>query len=192
MNHLIEGRIIQKAENLKPGDVLIPWVQIQRRLKEMAPGIVERHKGQDFIMVGILKGAMIVTSDLGRYLFNAGLDAPYEFMRVGSYGKGMESSGKLKIKQDIVDDVKGRHVLIVEDIADTNHTIAFTKDHLFKKGAASVSTFALLEKKDRHVFPFKVDYVGFQIPNVFVGGYGLDFDEYHRFNPNIVVGQLEK
>ena len=193
MNHLIEGKIIPtKDENLKSGDILIKWVDIQRRLKEMAPGIAERHMGQDLLLVGILKGAMIVTSDLVRYLFRAGLDLPYDFMRVESYGKGTESSGKLKIKQEIADDVKGRNVLLVEDIADTNYTFAFAEKNLLDKGAAKVYKFALLEKKDRHQFPYPVDYVGFQISNIFVGGYGLDFDQLHRGNPNIVKGPLEK
>lgn len=191
-NHLIEGRTIRGGETLMPGEILIPSEQIQTRLKEMAPQIAERHAGRNTLILGILKGAMLVTSDLGQYLYDAGLkDTTLDFMRVESYGNGTESTGQLTIKQDIMEDITGRDVLAVEDIADTNHTLNFINRYLLGRGAASVSIFALLEKKSRHVVPFQPDYVGFQIGNIFVQGYGLDYKQMTRLNRNIFVGPVE-
>ena len=176
-------------KKFKPGDILISSTEIQKRIKEIAPKMARKFKGKRLLVIGILKGGLLIMSDLGKELYKVGLtDITLDFMRVESYGTGTESSTVLKIVHDITTDPHGRNILIVDDINDTNLTITGIIQHLKKRGAASISTFVLLEKRDRHKIPFQPDFVGFQIPNVFVGGYGLDFDQYDRFSTNIIVG----
>jgi hypoxanthine phosphoribosyltransferase len=192
MKPTVKYRIITPKYKVKPGDILISPSQIQDRIKEIAPQMVKRFKGKNLLIIGVLKGALLIMTDLGRELYKAGLtDVTLDFMRVESYGAGAESTGELKIIHDITTDPHKRNILIIDDINDTNLTLTGIIQHFKKRGAASISTFVLLEKPARHKVSFQPDFVGFQIPNVFVGGYGLDFDQYDRFNSNILVGPIK-
>ncbi len=178
-------------EMFKPGEILIHNKDVTKRLKELGPYIAERFKGQNLLVVGVLKGAGMVTHDLISEAEEAGLDdVTLDYLTIESYGSSTQSSGNIGLVYDLNPNtqVVGRRVLIVEDIADTNRSLAFLQTHMQSKGAASVSMFTLLEKPSRHEFPFDIDYVGFKIANIFVQGYGLDYQQYGRFKKNIIVG----
>ena len=135
------------------------------------------------LVVGLLKGSMVFMADLIRQI---DLHCELDFMIVSSYGSGTESSGILTIKQD-VKDVENRHVLIVEDIVDSGFTMASVLDILKKRGLASLALCSLLDKPSRRTVPVNIDYCGFEIPDEFVVGYGLDYDSRYRNLPYIGV-----
>jgi len=167
--------------------VLFTQEEIQAKVKEMAVKISSEYKDKSIICVGLLKGAFVFTSDLCRHL-----TVPYQvdFMAVSSYGSSTESSGNVKIKKDIDIDPKGKHVLIIEDLIDTGNTLHWIQKHITSKDCASVKIVCLLDKTSRRTSPVKVDYIGWEIPDEFVIGYGMDFSENYRALP--FVGVLKR
>ncbi|MFT0762226.1 hypoxanthine phosphoribosyltransferase [Scrofimicrobium sp. R131] len=157
--------------------VLITEEQIQQRLQELAEQIDSDYAGRDFLVVGVLHGALMVVADLTRKLKSA---VEIDWMAISSYGSGTKSSGVVRILKDLDTDVHGRHVLIVEDIIDSGLTLAWLKDNLETRGAASVQIAAALRKPGVQRVEVDVKYVGFDIPNEFVVGYGLDYDQKYR------------
>ena len=164
--------------------VLISEERIAARVAELGAQISEDYKSKDLLMVGALKGSVVFMSDLMR-----AVDSPMsiDFISASSYGSGVNTSGVVKIVQDMTADIAGRDVLIVEDILDTGTTLRHLAKLLLERGPKSLKIAALLEKPSRKVVNIQADYVGFTIPNVFVVGYGLDFDEQYRNLPYVGV-----
>jgi len=165
--------------------VLITEEQIQQRLSEMATQIERDYEGRDILLIGVLKGALMVMADLSRHL---GRHVETDWMAISSYGSGTKSSGVVRIVKDLDTDITDRHVLIVEDIIDTGLTLSWLVANLHSRGPASVEICTLLRKPEAAKTAVDVKYVGFDIANDFVVGYGLDFAEKYR---NLrVVGTL--
>lgn len=162
--------------------VLIDEQTLQNRIYELAKQIEKDYEGEDLTLVCILKGSTIFTVDLAKKI-NKKLKL--EFMQVSSYGKEKVSSGKINLKLDLPNSVQGENILIVEDIIDTGRTLSYLINHLKQKNPASIKICTLLDKPERREYDVKVDYVGFQIPDKFVIGYGLDDKEFYRNLPYI-------
>ena len=158
-------------------DVLFTEQQIQDRLGEMAKQIEADYEGKDILMVGVLKGAVMVMADLARHF---GRHVEMDWMAVSSYGSGTKSSGVVRILKDLDTDISGRHVLVVEDIIDTGLTLSWLISNLSSRGPASVEICTLLRKPEAQQMTVDVKYVGHDIPNEFVVGYGLDYRERYR------------
>lgn len=165
--------------------VLLTEDEIQSRIAELARDITRDYEGRDLLLVGVLKGAVMVMADLSRAL-NRHVET--DWMAVSSYGSGTKSSGVVRILKDLDADLTGRHVLVVEDIIDTGLTLSWLVANLRSRGPASVEICALLRKPEAAKTAVEVRYVGFDIPNEFVVGYGLDFAE--RFRNLKVVATL--
>jgi hypoxanthine phosphoribosyltransferase len=161
------------------GSVLISGDEIRHKVAEMGARISQDYRGRSITVVGILKGSFIFIADLIREIDPA-IPVELEFLTVSSYGSGTTSSGVLHIRQDIDSPLEGKDLLIVEDIVDTGLTIARICDLLASRGAASIRIATLLEKQTERGHPLTLDYVGFRIPDRFVVGYGLDFDQRYR------------
>jgi hypoxanthine phosphoribosyltransferase len=166
-------------------EVLLTEEQILTRLAELAAQIDEDYAGKDLLLLGVLKGAVMVMADLSRALHRV---VDTEWMAVSSYGSGTKSSGVVRILKDLDRDITGRHVLIVEDVVDSGLTLHWLMANLSSRGAASVEVFTLLRKPAAAKVELNLRYIGFDIPNQFVVGYGLDYAERYR---NLrVVGTL--
>ncbi|WP_109470898.1 hypoxanthine phosphoribosyltransferase [Ornithinimicrobium cavernae] len=157
--------------------VLLTEEQIQTRLAELAADIWADYQDKDVLLVGVLKGAVVVMSDLMRALPGT---AEMDWMAVSSYGSGTKSSGVVRILKDLDTDITNRHVLIVEDIIDSGLTLSWIRSNLISRSPASVEICTLLRKPEAAKVEIDVRYVGFDIPNAFVVGYGLDFAEKYR------------
>uniref|UniRef100_UPI0038B3E81E hypoxanthine phosphoribosyltransferase n=1 Tax=Aeromicrobium terrae TaxID=2498846 RepID=UPI0038B3E81E len=151
--------------------------QILSRLREMAAEIERDYDGKDLLLVGVLKGAVMVMADLARSLDR---HVEMDWMAISSYGSGTKSSGVVRILKDLDTDLAGRHVLVVEDIIDTGLTLSWLIANLRSRGPASVEIATLLRKPEALQMDVDVRYVGFDIPNAFVVGYGLDYAERYR------------
>ena len=158
-------------------EVLFTEEQIQQRLAELAAQVQRDYEGEDLLLVGVLKGAVMVMADLAR-TFERHVEM--DWMAVSSYGSGTKSSGVVRILKDLDTDINGRHVLIVEDIIDTGLTLSWLVTNLNSRGPASVEICTLLRKPDALQMTVDVKYVGYDIPNAFVVGYGLDYAEHYR------------
>ena len=158
--------------------------QLRSRVKEIAEQVDRVYEGKRPLVVGILKGSIIFYADFIRHLT---VPVELDFMAVSSYGTGTVSSGKLNIKKDLDRDVKGRDVIIVEDIIDSGFTLANLKELFKERGAESVMIVTLLNKKDRREYDIAPDYNCFDIENEFVIGYGLDYNEMYRSLPYIGI-----
>ena len=169
-------------------DVLIPASDIQEKVREIGSRISEDYRGKKPLLVGILRGAVVVLADLMR---NVNLVCEIDFMEVGSYGSGSTSSGVVRILKDLQEDITGRHVLIVEDIIDTGLTMSYLHDLLLTRKPASLESFVLLSKPSRRQVDIGVKYVGFEVPDVFVVGYGIDYAGAYRNLPDILALDLE-
>ena len=165
--------------------VLVTAEQLSARLDEMSVDIDADYRGKDLLLVGVLKGAVMVMADLARRLHH---DVQMDWMAVSSYGSGTKSSGVVRILKDLDTDLTGRHVLIVEDIVDSGLTLSWLLSNLRSRGPASVEVAAMLRKPDAAKVEVDVKYVGFDIPSEFVVGYGLDYAERYRTLP--FVGTL--
>mgnify|MGYP001210455936 CR=1 FL=1 len=165
--------------------VLISKEQIDARLAELAARIDADYAGRDLLLVGVLKGAVMVMADLARALSTP---VTMDWMAVSSYGSGTKSSGVVRILKDLDTDIAGKHVLLVEDIIDSGLTLSWLLANLNSRGPASLAVCALLRKPEAAKVDIDVKYVGFDIPNEFVVGYGLDFAEKYRNLP--FVGTL--
>ncbi|EYT66405.1 MULTISPECIES: hypoxanthine phosphoribosyltransferase [Curtobacterium] len=158
-------------------EVLFTPEQIDEKLAELAAVVDADYAGRDPLLVGVLKGAVMVMADFSRHLK---MQARMDWMAVSSYGSGTKSSGVVRILKDLDTDLHGRDVLIVEDIIDSGLTLSWLKQNLQSRGAASVEIVALLRKPEAAKVEVDVKYVGFDIPDAFVVGYGLDYDERYR------------
>jgi hypoxanthine phosphoribosyltransferase len=167
------------AEHVKDDlvDILFTEEQIQARIAEMAAQIERDYEGKDLLIVGVLRGAIMVIADLARSL---GRHVEIDWMAVSSYGSGTKSSGVVRILKDLDTDIEGRHVLIVDEIIDTGLTLSWLLANLSSRGPASVEIATLLRKPEAQQMPVEVKYVGWDIPNEFVVGYGLDYQERYR------------
>ena len=165
--------------------VMVTAEQIQDKLAELAARIDEDYRDRDLLLVGVLRGAVMVMADLARALHHP---VEMDWMAVSSYGSGTKSSGVVRILKDLDTDVAGRNVLVVEDIIDTGLTLSWLLTNLSSRGPASVEVCALLRKPDMIRVDVPVRYVGFDIPNEFVIGYGLDYAQKYRNLP--FVGTL--
>ncbi len=167
--------------NLEP---LFTGEQIQARIAELGAEISRDYAGQNPLMLGVLKGAFIFLSDLMRAV---DLRLGVEFMAISSYGSGTRTSGEVRIVKDLDVPIEGRDIIVVEDIVDTGLTLSYLLANLHSRGARSVKLAALLDKFERREREVKIDYLGFQIPDAFVVGYGLDFAERYRNLPYIAI-----
>lgn len=165
-------------------EVLLTEEQIQQRVRELAEQISADYQGKDLLLVCVLKGGVLFLTDLMRQL-----DIPHaiDFMAISSYGAGTESSGVVRILMDLNTSIEGKNVLIVEDIVDTGHTLDYILRNLSTRRPASLKVCALLNKPSRRQVDVPIHYVGFDIPNKFVIGYGLDFGEKYRNLPFVGV-----
>ena len=167
---------------LAMGEVLVSSEEIQEKIREMGQRITEDYAGERILLIGILRGAVVVLSDLMRCVE---LPCDIDFMDISSYGSGTSSSGVVRILKDLEEDVTGRHVLIVEDIIDTGLTLSYLRRSLLTRGPASLEICTLLTKPSRRQVELDVKYVGFEVPDVFVVGYGIDYDGSYRNLPEI-------
>ena len=167
-------------------EVLLTQEQIQAKIQELATVLTREYAGKNPVFVGVMKGVVMFFADIVR-----AIDTPcqIDFMWISSYGSGTDSSGKMDVKRDVSADLEGRHVVILEDIFDTGNSLNFTYHHLLTKKPASLKICTLLDKPERRNpdVTLRADYVGFVIPNEFVVGYGLDYDEYYRNLPYIGI-----
>jgi hypoxanthine phosphoribosyltransferase len=176
------------ATMLGMGEVLVGSDEIQEKVREMGERITEDYQGERLLLIGILRGAVVVLSDLMRCVE---LPCDIDFMDISSYGSGTTSSGVIRIHKDLEEDVAGRHVLIVEDIIDTGLTLSYLRRSLLARNPASLEICTLLTKPSRRQVELDVKYVGFEVPDVFVVGYGIDYDGAYRNLPEIRALQEE-
>lgn len=164
--------------------VLVSTEQLQKRIREMGAQLAAEYQGKNPLVVCVLRGAVMFMTDLTR-----AMDIPLEidFMDVSSYESGTTSSGHIKIIKDLDASVAGRHVLLVEDIVDTGRTLSHLLELFRMRDAASVKVVSLLDKPERRLVSLDVDYIGMEVPNEFVVGYGLDFAQKYRNLPYIGV-----
>ncbi len=165
--------------------VLISEEVLQNRIKELASVLSEKYAGKNPVFVGVLKGVVLFFADIVKQINTF---CQIDFMWISSYS-GTNSTGAMTVKRDLSTDIKGRHVVILEDIFDTGNSLQFTYDHLMKKEPASLEICTLLDKPSRRnpTVTVKPQYVGFEVPDVFVVGYGLDYNEYYRNLPYVGV-----
>ena len=165
--------------------VLLTEEQIRTRIQELGKELMRDYADKEPIFVGVLKGVVVFYADMIR-----AFDAPcqLDFMWISSY-QGTQSTGVMQVRHDVSPALEGRHVVILEDILDTGRSLTFTRDHLLSKGAASVKICTLLDKPEGRVpgYEIKADYVGFTIPNAFVVGFGLDYNEKYRNLPYVGI-----
>ena len=164
--------------------VLVTEEQIKTRIAELAKEIDANYAGKDLLLVGVLKGAVMFMADMSRALQTR---VQMDWMAVSSYGSGTTSSGVVRILKDLDTDVLGKNVLIVEDIVDSGLTLSWLVSNLEARGAGSVEVVTLLRKPDAAKVEVDVRWVGFEIPNEFVVGYGLDWNERYRTLPGVAV-----
>jgi len=162
--------------------VLFTKEEVEATVKKLAAEIRKDYQGKCPLLIGILKGSFVFMADLIR-LLNFPLEV--EFITLSSYGRGRESSGKIRVVKGLRAEVKGRDVLVIEDIVDTGLTISFLLDYLRKKKPASLRLCALTDKPSRRRVPVTIDYLGFTVPDKFIVGYGIDWDERFRYLPEI-------
>jgi hypoxanthine phosphoribosyltransferase len=166
------------------GEILIGEEELQARIRELGVEISQDYAGRDLLLVGVLKGAVFFLADLMRELT---VPCEIDFMAISSYGAGTDSSGVVRILKDLDLNISGREVLVVEDIIDSGLTLSYLMRSLKARKPASVEICALLTKPERREVEVPVRYTGFEIPNKFVIGYGLDFDERYRNLPYVAV-----
>jgi hypoxanthine phosphoribosyltransferase len=165
-------------------EILVDEAAIEAKVRELGARIATDYAGKDLVLVSILKGALPFLADLMRQI---PIPLSLDFLEVSSYGEGTETSGVVRILKDLANPIEGRDVLVVEDILDTGNTLAFVVDHLRSQRPASVRLCTLLDKPARRIIPIDIDYRGFEIPDKFVVGYGLDYAEKYRNLPFIGV-----
>ena len=174
-------------EMLNNHKVLIDEQTLDKKVSEIADEINKKYKGEKLIVVGVLKGAFMFMSDL---LKKITLDTEVYFLKASSYGSGTESTGNVKITKDIERDIKGENVLLIEDIIDSGYTMREVLKILGEREPKALELCSCLSKPDRRVCEVKIDYLGFEIPDKFVIGYGLDYAEKYRNLP--YIGYIEQ
>ena len=165
-------------------EVLFSQQQLEERVDQIAQEITRDYAGKEIVLISVLRGSFVFMADLCRRI---DLPCTIDFMSVSSYGSGTSSTGQVQITKDLSGDISGKHILVVEDILDSGLTLSHTAAYLKTKGPASLKICTLLDKPDRRKAEVQADYVGFTIPNLFVVGYGLDFDENYRNLPYVGV-----
>lgn len=165
-------------------EVLITEEQIQQRIRELGAAITRDFAREEILIIAVLKGALLFLADLMR---NIDLPLAVDFLAVSSYGAGTESSGVVRILKDLDDPIEDRHVLIVEDIVDSGRTLDYLLRMLRQRRPATLHVCTLLDKRERREIEVPIDYIGFEVPDAFVVGYGLDYAEYYRQLPFIGV-----
>jgi len=186
----VSGTAAAKADERAAVDVLFSADAIAARVDEMGREIAGRID-RDCIVIAILKGSFVFSADLIRALHRAGMHPRIDFLTLSSYGTGTESSGRVDITRDITDDVSGVDVLLVDDILESGRTMAFAKRLLAERGAKSVSLCVFLDKPGKRKVEIDADHVGFECPDQFVVGYGLDYAHYYRELPFVGVIRQE-
>jgi len=181
----VDADPVELSDRPEIAEVLVTEAQIRDRIAALAAEIDADYAGRDVLLVGVLKGAVMVMADLARALRTP---LSMDWMAVSSYGSGTKSSGVVRILKDLDGDIGGRHVLVVEDVIDSGLTLSWLLRNLRSRGPASVEVCTLLRKPEAAQVDVPVRYVGFDIPNRFVVGYGLDHDQRHRNLP--FVGTL--
>ena len=166
------------------GEVLIDKETLSARIGELGAEVSADYQGRDLLLIGVLKGAVFFMADLMRKLT---IPCEVDFMAISSYGASTDSSGVVRILKDLDINIEGRHVLVVEDIIDSGLTLSYLMRNLESREPATLEVCALLTKPDRREIEVPVRYVGFEIPNRFVIGYGLDFGERYRNLPYVAV-----
>lgn len=175
---------------IEAGDILIHENQIRTAVDRLANEISTTYPADEqLLLIGVLNGAFVFLSDLCRKIQR---DAAIDFIQLSSYGQNLRSSGNIKIKKDICLPVKGRSVVVVEDIIDSGYSMVFLQQYLLLKGAKRIYVCTFLDKKDRREVPLKIDFCGYVIPDYFVVGYGLDAKEQYRCLPYVAKIQEEK
>jgi hypoxanthine phosphoribosyltransferase len=169
------------------GRVIVPTEELNRRIRELGAEISRDYQDKDVLLLGILKGAVFFLSDLMRSLE---IHAELDFMAIASYGSSTKSSGVVRILKDLDRPIEGRHVVIVEDIVDSGLTLRYLLGNLRGRNPRSLEVCALLSKQGVQEVDVPVRYVGFEIPNEFVVGYGLDYDERYRSLPYVATLEL--
>ena len=164
--------------------VIIPREEIANKVAELATQLRKDYRGKNPLLIGILKGSFVFMSDLVRAM---NIPVEIDFVRLSSYGAGKESSGKIKLIKDVETPIKDRHVLVVEDIVDRGLTMRFLLDYLSFRKPASLKLCTLFDKPSRRKVEVPINYRGFTIPDAFVVGYGLDFNEGYRYLPDLCV-----
>jgi hypoxanthine phosphoribosyltransferase len=163
-------------------EVLVTEAEIQEKVREIGARITQDYRGEKLLLIGVLRGAVVVMGDLMRQI---DLPCEIDFMDISSYGTGTSSSGVVRILKDLEENITGRHVLIVEDIIDTGLTLSYLLRSLLARKPASLEICALLSKPSRRRVELDVKYLGFEVPDEFVVGYGLDFAGAYRNLPDI-------
>lgn len=164
------------------GEVMISEDELQERIVQLGNEISKDYKGKEILLIGVLKGACVFMSDLMKRINNI---VSIDFMAVSSYGASTKSTGVVRIIKDLDTSIEGKEVLIVEDIIDTGLTLHYLCDNLKSRNPKSLKICTLLDKPERREIDMKADYVGFEVPNKFIVGYGLDYDEKYRNLPYI-------
>ena len=164
--------------------ILINKEQIADYVAQLADQLREDYRSKDFLMIGILKGSFVFMADLIRALQ---IPLELDFIQISSYGSAKKSSGQIEIVQGLRARTEGRHIVIIEDIVDTGISLNFLLGYLAKQNPASVRICALLDKPSRRKMPVSIDYLGFTVPDKFIVGYGLDYDEQFRFLSDICI-----
>ena len=165
-------------------EVLFSEEQLKNRVQEIARQITADYQGKEIMLISVLRGSFVFMADLCRAI---DLPCTLDFMAVSSYGKGTKSSGQVQITKDLSEDISDRHIIVVEDILDSGNTLSYLLKILENRHPASIRLCTLLDKPDRRVKPVQVHYSGFTIPDAFVVGYGLDYDEKYRNLPYIGI-----
>lgn len=164
--------------------ILITGDEVQSKIRELGDRITEDYRGKDLLLVGVLKGAFVVMADLSRHIR---LPLRFDFMAVSSYGASTKTSGVVRILKDLDHDIEGMHVLLVEDIVDSGLTLAYLLKNLRGRRPATLEVCALMQKPEVQRVDIDIRYKGFEIPPVFVVGYGLDFAEKYRNLPYVAT-----
>lgn len=164
-------------------DPLLSTAEVQAKVAELGARVSRDYAGERVLLVGVLKGAFVFAADLIRQF--EGIDADVDFIACSSYGQATESSGAVRILKDLDTSIEGRHVLLVEDIVDTGLTLRYLRDYFTRHDPASVKICVLLDKPSRRLADVPIEYRGFEIPDVFVVGYGIDWAERYRHLPYI-------
>lgn len=166
-------------------EILIDKATIAQRVDELVDEIIEKSRPENLVVIGILKGSFMFLADLMRSFHRHSTHPRIDFLTLSSYNSGTTSSGSVEIIHDMREDLTGADVLIVDDILDTGRTLALTKKMMKERGAKSVHSCVLLDKKAHRAVEFEVDFKGFEIDDCFVVGYGLDYDNLYRELPYI-------
>ena len=169
--------------------VLIAEDEINNRIQEMADELSEKYAGKTIHLIGILKGSVFFLCELAKRI---SVPVTIDFMSVSSYGAGTESSGHVKIIKDLDEPLEGKNVIVVEDIVDSGRTLSHLMELLKSRNPESIALCALLDKPERRVVDVEVKYVGYQVPDMFIVGYGLDYDQKYRNLPYIGVVEFDE